>query len=222
MKNKYLPYLLMLYVTVKLIILTLSDKITVIYGVHVAVGSLVIPVWFVMGDIISEVYGYKIAKTGVYWSIICQLLFAVSCAGLVHLDSPPGLDQMFYTEAYDRLIILAVVSCISVLSSGLLNAYILSKWKILLKGKYFILRSLGSSAIGELIFSFIAISLQFYGMVSISTIFELFLVSLSIKLIVNPLVVIPSAFFVALIKNNEKLELASNYTTNHPLVIKPD
>ena len=218
MKIKYLTFIVMIYVTVKLIILTLSDKITVINGVHVAAGSLVIPVWFIIGDVIAEVYGYKIAKQCLYWSIICQIFFAFSCFGLVNMNSPVGLDQSFYNLAIERLPLLALISCISVLFSGITNAYFITKWKALLRGKHFILRSLGSSAIGEFIFSFIAIGLQFYGVVDYKTILELLMVSLGIKMLVNPLIIIPSSFFVKILKNNEVLELVTNSTTNHPLV----
>jgi uncharacterized integral membrane protein (TIGR00697 family) len=220
MKLKYLTFIVMIYVTVKLIILALSDKILMIFGVHVAAGSLVIPVWFIIGDIIAEVYGYKVAKMCLYWSIVCQILFAVTCASLVNVASPTGLNQLFYSQAFDRLPLLALISCISVFTSGLLNAYVITKWKALLKGKHFILRSLGSSAIGELIFSFIAVSLQFFGVVSFKTITELVLVSLTIKLIVNPLIIIPSSFFVRMLKNKESLELLSEAENLHPLVNK--
>ena len=217
MTYKYLPYILMLYVTIKLAIVTVADKITTIHGIHVAVGSLMVPVWFIIGDVIAEIYGSKVARQCIYSSIACQVIFAIICANLVKLDSPIGLDQMFYTTAFARLPTLAFISCVSVLISGVLNTYVLTKLKNLLKGRHYFIRSLGASVAGEIVFTCIAVIPQFYKIESLNFILELLFISVLIKLIINPLVLIPSVFFVNMLKNDELSKSGSNANKSHPL-----
>lgn len=83
---------------------------------------------------------------------------------------------------------------------------IITRWKILLKGKYFLLRCLGASAIGELIFTLTAYLIEFFGVVSISHIFQLIVVSYIIKLVLNLLLSIPVASLANWLKTVEKLD----------------
>ena len=53
--------------------------------------------------------------------------------------------QNAYEEVFGNLIRFVSAGFLAVLSSHFLNIYIFSKWKILLRGKYFWLRSIGAS-----------------------------------------------------------------------------
>jgi uncharacterized integral membrane protein (TIGR00697 family) len=106
------------------------------------------PLWFVLGDVIAEVYGYKAARHVIWMAIICQFIFALSCAILISFDSPDGwANQGAYNQVLGKLPRVAFASFFAIVSGAFINAYAISKWKILLHGKYFWLRSLGASAV---------------------------------------------------------------------------
>lgn len=75
------------------------------------------------------------------------------------------------------------------------------------------MRCLGASAIGELIFTLVAYLIEFFGVVSISHIFQLMMVSYIIKLVLNLFLSIPVASLASWLKTVEKLD-ANGYKFN--------
>jgi uncharacterized integral membrane protein (TIGR00697 family) len=166
------------------------------------------PLWFVIGDVIAEVYGYKVARQMIWMAIICQFIFAFSCAGMISFKTPSGWA---YQESYDQVLgklpRVAIASFLAIFVGAFINAYAISKWKILLRGKYFWLRSLGASAIGEFIFTIVAYSTEFIGVVPFSQLIHLMTISYVIKLVLNPVLVIPSLIAVRILKRLEGVDI---------------
>ena len=83
------------------------------------------------------------------------------------------------------------------------NVFLVSRWKILFHGKHFWLRSIGSSAIGELIFTVVAFLIEFTGLEKFHTIVEMIVLSYVIKIIFLPIAVIPSSIATHFLKKIE-------------------
>lgn len=196
----------MFYMTIKITTVFLIYKIITIHGISVSASTLIIPLWFITGDIIAEIYGYKTAKNLIWIAVFCQFIFAFICGSFASIDSHDILhNQKAYEEILARFPRVAFASFLAILLGGIFNAYILNKWKILLHGKYFALRSLGASAIGELIFTICAFLVEFVGMVSMSKIIELIIVSYLVKIIVNHILIIPASVLARIIKCYESI-----------------
>lgn len=198
----------MLYMTIKLITVLLIYKIIAIGSLSASASTLIMPLWFVIGDVIAEVYGYKVARQMIWMAIICQFIFAFSCAGMISFKTPSGWA---YQESYDQVLgklpRVAIASFLAIFVGAFINAYAISKWKILLRGKYFWLRSLGASAIGEFIFTIVAYSTEFIGVVPFSQLIHLMTISYVIKLVLNPVLVIPSLIAVRILKRLEGVDI---------------
>jgi queuosine precursor transporter len=208
---KFLYPISMFYMMIKLSTLILIYKIISIGPFTATASTLIMPLWFILGDIIAEVYGYRIAKAMIWYSIIFQFLFAFTCAGF---SSFHILAQWPFQSAYDQLMTkfprVAFASFFAVIIGGYLNAYLVSKWKILLRSKYFFLRSLGATIIGEFFFTIIAYFTEFYGVVPTHNILNLISVSFFAKLMINPILIISSMLITILLKKNENLEQSSS------------
>lgn len=203
---KYLLPLAMLYMTIKVTTVFMIYKIVTIGTFSASASTLIIPLWFFVGDIIAEVYGYKIARNILWIAIVCQFAFAFICGAFAHIASPNVLlNQIAYEEILSKLPRVAVASFLAILLGGIFNAYAINKWKILLKGKYFWLRSLGASSIGELIFVICAYLVEFMGMTSATNILHLIIIAYVVKLIINPILVIPVAIITSIIKKHENI-----------------
>jgi len=204
---KCLAFLSMLYVTLKLITVVLVYKIIRIGPFSGSASVLMIPFWFALGDIIVEVYGYRIAKQLIWTAILCQFLFSFVCAGLITIESPPAWgNQAAYSQVLGSLPRVALASSCAIMCGAFANAYFVSKWKILLKGKYFWLRSLGAAVIGEFVFTVVAYIAAFFGQTTFSTIIELISVSFFTKLALNPILSVPSVYLARYIKAIEKID----------------
>jgi queuosine precursor transporter len=211
----------MFYMTIKLATVLLIYKIITIGSITTTAATLIIPLWFVTGDIIAEVYGYNISKQVIWTALLCQFVFAFICALLIHLPSPSNwTHQEAYNHVLGNLPRIVFASFLAIVCSAFINAYIVSQWKVLLKGKLFWLRSLGASIIGEFVFVFLALSVEFLGVVPIYTLFQLITLSFLMKVITNPILVIPSAILTAFIKKIEGVEVYDYDLEFNPLKIK--
>lgn len=204
MKNKYLPSLAMFYVTIKVLTVLMIYKIVTLYGLSVSASTFIIPVWFITGDIITEIYGYKTAKRLVWVAIACQFLFAFTAGAFSYMSSPNVItNTITYDNVLRKLPRVAIASFIGIVAGGLLNAYIVNKFKFLLHGKYFILRSFSASTLGELIFTICVYCVEFFGLTDNNHIVMLMATSYFVKIAINALLTIPANIVVGLVKQKE-------------------
>jgi len=192
-------------------------KIINIFGINISVSTLIIPIWFLTGDIITELYGYKIARYVIWLALILQFIFAVICGLFAYIPSANHVlnNQNAYQEILGGIPRVAVASFIGTITGAVFNAYIINKWRILLKGKYFGLRSIGASSLGELVFTICVYTIEFVGKTNIYNVLSLLIVSYTVKLIMNPVFVIPFAIITRYLKNKfsfNKTTLANNHT----------
>lgn len=207
----------MLYMTVKLVTVILIYKIISIGPFIASASTLVMPLWFVMGDIIAEVYGYKVARQLIWSAILCQFLFAFTCGMLNSFHSPSGWgDQEAYNQVLGKLPRVAFASFLAILSGAFVNAYSISKWKIFFRGKYFWLRCLGASAIGEFIFTIVAYSTEFFGLVSSSHVVHLIVISYVIKIIFGLILILPAMYIAEVLKKAESIDPYDYLTSFNP------
>lgn len=209
--HKCLTFMSMIYLTIKLMTILLIYKIVTIGPFTITASTIIIPIWFLIGDIIAEEYGYEISKQLIWITLLCQFIFAFSCALLIKLGSPPSWShQAAYEQILGSLPRVAIASFIAIFFGALLNASLLTKWKILLNGKYFWLRSLAASAIGEAIFTIAAYLIEFLGVVPFATLIELMTISFITKIIVGLIFVFPSSLIAALLQKIEGIGQNNN------------
>ena len=122
---------------------------------------LTFPILFIVNDILSEIYGYKLTKDVIYLGFIINLVVVVlyQVAMIFPSSSPnaPAFAALLSTTPR-----LFVAGLISYMASNLLNSKILVK----LKEKYhnlLFVRVVGSTVIGVTVDSVIFIFTSFYG-----------------------------------------------------------
>ncbi len=115
-----------------------------------------------------------------------------------------GRDQLAYNEVISHLPRVALVSVFSILVGGLINAGLIHVWKLKLDGRYFSLRSLGASSIGELFFTICAYLIGFLGVTPFEVIVKLIAVSYLVKICINPLMIIPISIIAKQVRNYEE------------------
>ena len=202
---KYIYFIAVLYMTFMSLPAVLAYKLIASPIGLFSAASLISPFWFMIGDIIAEVYGYKISKH-LFWStIICQLFFACSCYLIIKLPSPVSWHG---TQSYElvtgHLVRIALFSLFGNIIAWKMNIYLLLHWKLLMRGNYFWLRSFFSSAIGEIIFSVSSITLILFGTFPLKQIISIVVGSCLLK-IIGLIILTPIAnYIVILLKHVEK------------------
>lgn len=198
----------MFYMSIKLLTILLIYKIVSIGPITTTASSIIIPLWFSLGDVIAEVYGYEVSKKIIWAALIIQFIFAFLCVMLIKLPSPVSwIHQGAYNQVLGNLPWVVLSSFVAIALGIFINTYYVSKWKVKLSGRLFWLRSLGASMIGEAIFITTALSMEFIGVVSWTMLLKLILVSFMIKLVMNPIFVVPSAILAAILKKIENIDV---------------
>ncbi len=218
---KALTFLSMIYITLILAADVLIYKIVHLGSFTLTVGSLVTPFWFVMTDIIAEVYGYQVARRLIWSGIACGFLFTMICVTLIQLPSPEMWPhQPAYDQVLGKLWRVFIGSVLGVMIGAFINSYLITKWKILVKGKYFWLRSVGSSATGQLVFTAITLLYDLSGLLPFHQITQLILISFAIKLILTTLFAIPSTIIVYYLKKLENIDIYDYKTNFNPFKLE--
>ena len=164
----------------------------------------VIPFWFIVGDIIAELYGQKISKNILLTAFMIEIIFGFFSCFLVHLPSPLSWQNEFsYELILGHLPRVIFSSALAVLISGYINIYFIVKWKKLLHGKYFWLRSIGASWISEGLYSFIAVYFIMVGIAPLHAILIAIFWSYLSKIILTILLSGPGALIATIVKTKE-------------------
>lgn len=159
------PFLFLgLYLTFLLSTVCLAGRITRINTLILPGGIFVFPLTFCICDIIGEVYGYAYPRLFIWVGVLAEFIFSLLVIIVSHL---PSTDFFNYVQDYqivfDPTLRYVGSSLAGLLIGELTNIYLLTKWKIYLKGRFFILRSLLSSAFGQALLTIIVDFLNYQG-----------------------------------------------------------
>jgi len=128
-------------------------------------GVLFFPVSYIIGDVLTEVYGYANARR-VIWTGFAALIFMAFMAAVVVALPPargwPGQEAYEFVFGNSWRIVLASITAFWV--GEFANSFVLARMKILTKGKYLWIRTIGSTVVGQGFDSLIFYPLAFYGL----------------------------------------------------------
>ena len=127
-------------------------------------GILFFPVSYVIGDVLTEVYGYARARRCI-WAGFAALLFMAFMAAVV-VALPPSPDwegQAAYEAVFGQVPRIVFASIVAFWAGEFANSYVLARMKIWTQGRHLWARTIGSTLVGQGIDSLIFYPLAFYG-----------------------------------------------------------
>jgi queuosine precursor transporter len=127
-------------------------------------GILFFPVSYVIGDVLTEVYGYARARR-VIWAGTAALLFMAFMAWVV-VALPPAPDwtnQPAYEAIFGQVPRIVFASIIAFWAGEFVNAFVLARMKVWTGGRHLWSRTIGSTIAGQGIDSLIFYPLAFWG-----------------------------------------------------------
>lgn len=222
---KFLAIVSMLYMSIMLCNAILTNRYIGTDTSFVLGGSFTSPFFFILGDIIAEIYGYKMAKSMIWMGFACQTIFIIICQIVLNAPHPSFFkDQAIYSFLLGpSLLRINLGGFLAYMVSNLLNAKIITKWKVLVKGKYFWLRSIGASTISEGLYSLIAILLMELNTIPMHDILKVIFLSYIIKLSYSIIFAVPASLLVAYVKRVTGVDVYDHSTakiSSHPIPIR--
>jgi uncharacterized integral membrane protein (TIGR00697 family) len=140
----------MVFVTCLITANIAAVKLIEIAGFILDAGVVTFPVSYIVGDVLTEVYGYHRARQVIWLGFGCNLLtvFALWLGGL--LPAPAFWDGQ---QAYARILgytpRLLAASFLAYLVGEFSNAVVLAKMKIATRGRWLWARTIGSTVVGQ-------------------------------------------------------------------------
>lgn len=125
-------------------------------------GILFFPVSYVLGDVLTEVYGYARARRCI-WVGFAALLFMAFMAWAV-VAMPPAADwtgQGAYEAVFGQVPRIVFASIAAFWAGEFVNAYVLARMKVWTKGRALWTRTIGSTVVGQAVDSAIFYPLAF-------------------------------------------------------------
>lgn len=211
---KYYETIMATFVAVLIISNIVSTKITTIWKFTFDAGTILFPLSYIFGDILTEVYGYKKAKKVIWTGFLCTALMAIIVMIVGWL--PSAADWPFQ-EAYMNILGLTprivVASLIAYIFGEFSNSYILAKMKIASKGKHLWKRTIGSTLVGEGLDTLLFVTIAFYGIFPIwAIIVSNYIFKCSMEIILTPL----TYKIVNFLKKQEKVDYYDTDTNFNP------
>jgi uncharacterized integral membrane protein (TIGR00697 family) len=211
---RYFTLITGLFVAVLLISNIASSKIVELGPFTFDGGTILFPISYIFGDVLTEVYGYRKSRQVIWIGFGCALLMTVVFA-LVGLlpSSPEWHNQNAYSAILGTTPRIVAGSLIAYFAGEFSNSYILAKMKIFTGGRWLFTRTIGSTIVGEGIDSLIFVMVAFAGIYSGGTILAIvisnYVFKVGFEVILTPL----TYAIVSSLKRSEKSDVF-DYTTN--------
>jgi uncharacterized integral membrane protein (TIGR00697 family) len=172
MKYKYFDRIMALFVTVLLVSNVASSAKIVDWGVSVFgiplafdAGTLLFPVSYIFGDVLTEVYGYRMGRRVIWSGFACSALMSLTLWVVGRLPGESYWNANVGQAQYNA--VLGGVSTGAIMAASLAaywagefsNSFVLAKMKILTHGRWLWMRTIGSTLVGEGIDTLLFISL---------------------------------------------------------------
>jgi uncharacterized integral membrane protein (TIGR00697 family) len=142
----------------------IAVKIVSLGPVVLPAAIFVFPVSYIFGDILTEVYGYRVARRVIWLGFSCNLVFVFfAWVGQVLPAAGFWEGQAAYESILGYTPRLLLASFAGYLAGEFVNSFVLSRMKVLTRGRWLWSRTIGSTVVGQAFDTSIFIVVAFIG-----------------------------------------------------------
>jgi uncharacterized integral membrane protein (TIGR00697 family) len=167
---RYLDVITAFFVAVLLISNTVSVKLVKLWIFTYDGGTILFPLSYIFGDILTEVYGYRRSRKVIWLGFACTLLMANIYILVGRIPAAAGWPfQQDYQNILGLVPRIVIASLIAYFAGEFSNSFVLAKMKIMTRGKWLWSRTIGSTVVGEFVDTLLFVSIAFLGAVGYPT-----------------------------------------------------
>lgn len=184
-------------------------------------GTILFPLSYIFGDILTEVYGYSRSRKVIWLGFISAFLMSIIFLVVGKLPPATGWENQ---EAYEKILGLTprivAASLIAYFSGEFSNSFVLAKMKIVTKGKVLWSRTIGSTLVGEFVDTILFILIAFGGILEWRLLFTVivsnYIFKTGVEIVFTPL----TYRIVNFLKRVEKEDYYDYHTNFNPFHLK--
>jgi uncharacterized integral membrane protein (TIGR00697 family) len=151
------------FVTALVVSNVLAVKLAETAGHVFPAGLVLFPLSYLLGDVLTEVYGYRAARAVIWLGFGCNLVAVVAIQAAIAL---PSLDDEFgaaYEDVLGQTWRIVLASFAAYLVGEFANAFVLARMKVATRGRWLWTRTIGSTVVGQGLDSAVFVVVAFAG-----------------------------------------------------------
>lgn len=198
-----------------------SVKLIGVWGLVLPAGIVIFPISYIVGDVLTEVYGYARARRVIWLGFFCNLL----TVGVIWLGQViPPASFWDGQAAYERILgyapRLLCASFLAYLAGEFVNAYVMAKMKIATRGRWLWMRTIASTLLGQGVDSLVFITVAFAGTMPIGVLVLAIVTQWLVKSAYEALATPVTYIVVGFLKNREGVDVYDHDTHFSPLLFR--
>ena len=207
-----------LFVTLLITSNIIAVKIVEVWGRILPAAIVLFPITYILGDVFTEVYGFRFARLVIWVGFLCNAVAVVGfwVGGLLP-SAPFWQDQDAYSAILGYTPRLLAASFAGYLVGEFSNSIVLSRLKVATEGRRLWVRTIGSTIVGQGADSAVFITAAFAGTMAGSNLIELLLTQWIVKVIYEAAATPITYAVVGYVKAREGLDVYDHSVSLNPL-----
>lgn len=161
-----------------------AAKLADVGGYIFGAGILFFPLGYVIGDVLTEVYGYARARRVIWAGFVALLFMAFMSWVVVALPPAQGWEgQAAYESVFGQVWRIVFASITAFWAGEFVNSYVMARMKIWTGGRHLWSRTIGSTVVGQGVDSLIFYPLAFWGVWSNSQVITVMVTNWGLKVL---------------------------------------
>jgi uncharacterized integral membrane protein (TIGR00697 family) len=187
-------------------------------GVLVPVAVIVFPLSYIVGDVLTEVWGYAATRRVIWLGFACNaLLVAAVWLGGELPAAPFWKGQAAYEEILGHAPRILLASLVAYLVGEFANAFVLARLKVATGGRWLWVRTIGSTVVGQGLDSAVFVTLAFAGSVPAVVLAGIIGAQWAVKVAYEAAATPLTYAAVAWLKSREQIDTFDFHTDFNPL-----
>jgi uncharacterized integral membrane protein (TIGR00697 family) len=217
---KFINLLTALNVTFLLVSDFTGARIIGVYGAGVSVTVLYFPITYLIGDILTEVYGYAESRRVIWISMFCSIAGSALAGGQLAVPAAVFFDaDASYQRVFSPSLTISAAGLFAYFAGDICNSYVLAKLKIWERGQRLWVRFVASSIVGEGINTALFYGIALHNVLPQRLLLRGVLVGWTIKVIVE-IVMLPISYpLVRFLKRTEAVDHYDYDTNFNPFLV---
>jgi queuosine precursor transporter len=170
---RYLDLITAAFVAVLLISNVATLKVFQVGSLVFDGGALIFPLSYIFGDVLTEVYGYRVGRRviwqGLFWLFVFNLVIQVCVALPAQHEWNVEVGQDAFSRVFHLSPRIALAGLIGFFWGEFCNSYVLARLKIKTRGRYLPVRTIASTLVGQLVDTGLFCLIAFAGLLPGST-----------------------------------------------------
>ncbi len=186
----------------------LEVKVVQLGPLSATAGLVVFPISYIINDCIVEVYGFQRARLVIWLGFLMNLIVVLLIQLALVLPPDPVWDgQQAMETVFGNTPRILLASFLAFICGSMVNAYVMSRMKVMSHGRHFSTRAILSTLFGESVDSIIFFPIAFGGILPWSTVLTLIWSQAVIKTAYEVVVLPATCRVVKYIKSHEQIDV---------------